>query len=497
MITQLHTPGQAASWLRARVTRSLSTDSRKVGAGDGFIAWPGAAVDARQYVEGALDSGAGACLVELSGMEAYGFTDKKIAAYAGLKSAAAPIAAAYYQEPSRQLQTIAITGTNGKTSTAWWLAQALGKLNRKCGVVGTLGMGMPGAMAFNGMTTPDPVLLQQQLRCFVDGGVTACAIEASSIGIAEHRLDATQLQVAVFTNFTQDHLDYHGSMQAYWAAKASLFTWPGLQAAVINMDDAKGHELNLLLKNASMDVWTVAIEQPARLQGQAIEQHGDALRFTVVEGDERQLVTTSAIGQYNVANLLGVIGVLRALGVSLKDAAKACSYLSAVPGRLDTLNQAGKPLVVVDYAHTPDAIEKVLLALQPVAKARGGQLWCVFGCGGDRDASKRSLMATVAQKNADRLVITSDNPRSENPAAIISQMLRGLTVNSTVHVQADRAMAIAQTLARAQPCDVVLLAGKGHEAYQETGGIQHPFDDMHHAQAALDLHRPRVAGATR
>lgn len=486
MITQLHTPQQAANWLHARVHGSLITDSRHVKAGDGFIAWPGAAVDARQYVGAVLKAGAGACLVESGGVKAYGFVDENIATYPDLKAAAAPIAAAYYGDPSKQLQTIAITGTNGKTSTAWWLAQALGKLDCKCGVVGTLGIGVPGAMVFNGLTTPDPVLLQQQLRRFVDEDFAACVIEASSIGIAEQRLDATQLQVAVFTNFTQDHLDYHGAMSAYWAAKESLFTWPGLQSAVINVDDAKGRALNLLLTTSSIDVWTVAIDEPARLQAEAIQQHAGRLSFTVLEGDERRTVSTSAIGLYNVSNLLGVLGALRALGLPLKDAAIACCNLSAVPGRLNTLSQTGQPLVVIDYAHTPDAIEKVLLALKPVAQARGGQLWCVFGCGGDRDALKRPLMAATAQKNADQIVLTSDNPRSENPAAIISQMLLGLTHSDSVRVQVDRGLAIAEALASAKPADVVLLAGKGHENYQEIGAVKQPFDDLHHAQLALD-----------
>ena len=492
---QLHTPQEAASWLHARVTGSLTTDSRHVKTGDGFIAWSGAATDARQYVSGVLKAGAGACLVEMSGIETYGFVDAKIAAYSGLKAAAAPIAAAYFGEPSKQLQTIAITGTNGKTSTAWWLAQALGKLGRKCGVVGTLGIGMPGAMVFNGLTTPDPVLLQQQLRRFVDDGFAACAIEASSIGIAEQRLDATRLQVAMFTNFTQDHLDYHGTMQAYWDAKASLFDWPGLQSAVINVDDARGRDLSARLKDVSIDVWTVAIHEPAKLMAEAIEQHAGALSFVVVEGAVRHAVTTNAIGLYNVSNLLGVVGALRALGLTLEEAAKACCNLPAVPGRLNTLSQPGKPLVVIDYAHTPDALEKVLLALQPVAQARGGRLWCVFGCGGDRDASKRPLMAAIAQTNADQIVVTSDNPRSENPASIISQILLGLTHSESVRVQADRALAIAQTLASALPGDVVLLAGKGHENYQEVRGIKQPFDDMRHAQAALDL-RQQHAGVS-
>ncbi len=496
MITQLHTPQEAASWLHARVTGSITTDSRKVRAGDGFIAWPGAANDARQYVDNALKIGAAACLVEMSGLDAYGFVDAKIAAYPGLKAAAASIAAAYFEEPSQQLQTVAITGTNGKTSSAWWLAQALGKLGRPCGLVGTLGIGTPGAMVFNGLTTPDPVLLQQQLRRFVDDGFVACAIEASSIGMTEHRMDATQLKVAVFTNFTQDHLDYHGSMQAYWQAKAALFAWPGLKSAVINVDDDKGRDLSLKLNGAGMDVWTVAIHEPARLQAQAIVQHADAMSFVVVEGDDRYTVTAHAIGLYNVSNLLGVMGALRTLGVPLADAAKACSELSAVPGRLNTVSQAGKPLVVIDYAHTPDAIEKVLLALQPVAKNRGGQLWCVFGCGGDRDPKKRPLMAATAQKNSDMVVVTSDNPRSENPASIISQILLGLTHSESVHVQADRALAIVQTLASAQPEDVVLLAGKGHENYQEVMGSKHPFDDMHFAQNGLDLRQPRAGAAS-
>ena len=484
MITHLHTPREAANWLRTRVTGSLYADSRSVKSGDGFIAWPGAARDARQYVGSVLDAGANACLVDSDGVEKYEFANEKMASYAHLKTAAALIASAYFEEPSKQLQAVAITGTNGKTSTAWWLTHALSKLNRKCGMVGTLGIGMPGAIVFNGLTTPDPVLLQQQLRRFVDVGYTACAIEASSIGIAEHRLDGMHFQVAVFTNFTQDHLDYHGSMQNYWAAKASLFNWPGLQSAVINIDDAKGLDL-MQLKASSMDVWTVAINTPARLQAQAIEQHTGSLTFEVVEGSQRVKVATPAIGLYNVSNLLGVMGAMRALGVPLADAARASCDLPAVPGRLNTLGEPGTPLVVIDYAHTPDALEKVLLALRPVAQAKRGQLWCVFGCGGDRDASKRPLMAQAAHKNADHIVVTSDNPRSENANSIIDQILLGVKNRDSVHVQIDRALAIAHTIANAKPEDVVLLAGKGHEDYQEIGGVKLPFEDQRHAQAAL------------
>ena len=226
MKSQLHSPEQAARWLRQEVAGKLWTDSRKVGAGDGFVAWPGAATDARQYVGMVLEAGASACLVEEAGVANFGFVDKKVACYKDLKAAAAHIAAAYFEKPSEQLQVIAVTGTNGKTSTTWWLAQALGKLGRRCGIVGTLGIGTPDAMVFNGLTTPDPVLLQQQFRHFADQGFTACALEASSIGITEQRLDATRIQVAVLTNFTQDHLDYHGSMSTYWDAKKKLFEWP-------------------------------------------------------------------------------------------------------------------------------------------------------------------------------------------------------------------------------------------------------------------------------
>lgn len=491
----LQSPQHAAAWLRERVVGSLWTDSRKVAAGDGFIAWPGAATDARQYVGKVLAAGARACLVEDKGFEDYGFSDARIASYADLRSAAAPIAAAYFEEPSRHLKVVAVTGTNGKTSTTWWLAQALAKLGHPCGIVGTLGIGIPDAMVFNGLTTPDPVLLQQQLRHFVDLGFTACALEASSIGIAERRLDATSISVAVFTNFSQDHLDYHGSMQRYWDTKKGLFQWPGLKAAVLNIDDAKGAQLEAELAGSDVDVWTISISGTARLRAETVVQGPFGLIFDVVEGAARHSVSTGMIGLYNVVNLLGVLAAMRALGLPLGEAAAACEGLSHVPGRLETVVVEGLPLVVIDYAHTPDALEKVLATLRPIAHGRAGRLWCVFGCGGDRDTTKRPLMAAVAQKHADRIVVTSDNPRGESPAAIISQILLGMTHDASVYVEADRAQAIAKAVALAQPGDVVLLAGKGHENYQETGGIKHPFSDRTQAESALAL-RPESGAAS-
>ncbi|MGE4240930.1 UDP-N-acetylmuramoyl-L-alanyl-D-glutamate--2,6-diaminopimelate ligase [Ramlibacter sp.] len=474
-------PRDAAEWLQARIAGTLWCDSRKVGAGDGFIAWPGAAVDGRKFVPDALRQGARAVLVEAEGAEAYGFADDAVASYRGLKAATGPIAAEFFGRPSERIDVFAVTGTNGKTTTAWWLAQAL-----RGGVIGTLGTGTPPDIEFTGLTTPDPVLLQGQFDRFAKDGLKACAIEASSIGIVERRLDGTRIPVAIFTNFTQDHLDYHGSMEAYWQAKLALFRWPGLRAAVVNVDDEKGVELASALEATKLDVWTLSCMRDARLRALDIGYGNEGLAFTIAEGAERHALQTRLIGQYNVSNLLGVIGALRAHGVPLREAVDACRELLPVPGRMDRLGAEGGPVVAIDYAHTPDALDKALQALRPLAQQRGGQLWCVFGCGGDRDATKRPLMAAVAEKNADRVVVTSDNPRSEKPEAIISQILLGLSHHRCVQVEADRGRAIAETLSAAGAQDVVLVAGKGHEDYQEIAGVKHPFSDKERAQAALE-----------
>lgn len=493
-MVELHTPAQAAEWLRQQVRGGLQTDSRKVSAGDGFIAWPGAATDGRQYVASALAQGAAACLVERTGVESYRFESDAVASYAGLKAASGPIAAAYYEQPSQQLSVLAVTGTNGKTSTSWWLAQALSALRPAipCGLVGTLGVGRaPGAgsgggVVSTGLTTPDPVLLQQTFRHFVDEGLQACAIEASSIGIEERRLDGTRIRTAIFTNFTQDHLDYHGSMAAYWQAKAALFDWPGLRAAVVNIDDEKGAELAEQLAARPLELWTVSCrDEPARLCARDIRFEGQGLCFAVVEGEATCDLATQVVGSYNVSNLLGVIAAMRSLGVPLVDAVAACRDLHPVPGRMECLGGEAQPLVVVDYAHTPDALAQVLQALRPLAEQRRGALWCVFGCGGDRDPIKRPLMGAVAGQHADQVVLTSDNPRGEKPEAIISQILLGLEGHRAVGVQGDRARAIADTVQQAAAQDIVLVAGKGHEDYQETAGVRLPFSDRAEVERAL------------
>ncbi len=492
MSTVLHTPAQAFEWLRHRGATGLHADSRRLTAGDAFLAWPGAASDGRRFVPAALAAGASACLIEHEASEQAGLDlqDERIATYAGLKAAASVIASTFYGHPSAQLQMMAVTGTNGKTSTAWWLAQALTAAGRPCALVGTLGLGDPGKLQSQGLTTPDPLLLQQHLRQWVEAGRRACAIEASSIGLAEWRLEGLQIHTALFTNFTQDHLDYHGTMHAYWQAKARLFDWPGLRAAVLNIDDPKGAELaSYLAGRAGLDLWTVSIGGPARLRAQDVRTVDAGTSFEILEGQQSCAVQVPAAGRYNVSNLLGVVAGLRSLGLSLSEAGAACDHLTAVPGRMESLGGSGEPLVVVDYAHTPDALEQVLRALGPVADGRGGQLWLVVGCGGDRDRLKRPLMAAVGERQADRLVLTSDNPRSESPSAILKDMVAGLQYPDRAVLEDDRERAIALAVGQSAVDDVVLVAGKGHEDYQEIQGRRQPFSDRQVVRNALQARR--------
>ncbi len=484
----------ALGWLAQRGVRALATDSRRVGPGDAFIAWPGYATDARQFVPQALAAGAVACLVEAEGAATDTALDRPdVAALAGLKANTGVLASGFLGAPSKRLEVIAVTGTNGKTSTAWWVAQALSSLGRRCGLIGTLGVGEPpsplqaSAITFTGMTTPDPVTVQAVFKRFADAGFKACAIEATSIGIAEHRLAGTKIDIALFTNFTQDHLDYHGSMDAYWQAKARLFAWPGLRAAVVNVDDPQGASLARALQETALDLWTYSVGGSSRLCASKLGYDGGGIGFELREGEARVTVKTQMIGDYNVANLLATIGALRAAGVSLADAAAACALLTPVPGRMQRLaSDATGPQVVVDYAHTPDALEKTLRALQPFAAERGGALWCVFGCGGNRDAGKRPLMGALAQRLAQRVVITSDNPRFEAPAFILLQIVAGLAGDQQrVKVIEDRRAAIAHAVRHAGAHDVILVAGKGHEDYQDVRGEKLHFSDVEEAAAAL------------
>ena len=506
-VTLFRDVDETLAWLRRVAPQAvLRTDSRQVLSGDVFIAWPGLAQDGRRHVPAALAAGAAACLVEADGIEAFDFgADARIAALPALKASTAPLAAAWHGHPSRLLDVVATTGTNGKTSTAWWLAQALSLAGRRCGVVGTLGVGEPPSrvapearVISTGLTTPDPVTLQRALRDFAARGFAACAMEASSIGVTEHRLDAMKIDVALFTNFTPDHLDYHGSMAAYWQAKRALFDWPGLRAAVINIDDPQGAILaDELRAEGRLEVWTCSTRpsaRPARLQAGDLRYDGAGLCLLLTEEAGAPVeVRTGLIGDYNAANVVGVIGVLRALGLPLAQVAALAADFTPVPGRMQRVEPpAGAtdlPQVVVDYAHTPDALEKALQALRPFAQARGGRLWCVFGCGGNRDATKRPVMGRIAQALADEVVLTSDNPRSEDPMAILQEMRGGIPALDAdrAFVNADRREAIRQAVSMARPGDVVLVAGKGHETYQEISGVKHPFDDAAVLKETLEL----------
>ncbi len=500
-LQQLGSVPAALSWLVRQGARGLVTDSRRLTPGDAFIAWPGMVHDARQHVRPALETGAAACVIEAEGAEMLGLDDLRVAAMDGLKANAGPLASAFFGVPSARLSVIAITGTNGKTSTAWWTAQALSALGRRCGIVGTLGVGAvpdpgdaaPAALVSTGLTTPDPVTLQRAFKRFADEGFAACAIEASSIGLVEERLSGTHIEVAVFTNFTQDHLDFHGSMDDYWRAKAGLFDWPGLRAAVLNVDDPQGVQLQDMLDGSPIDIWTYAATPiaSARLCARDVRYLDDGLAFELVEpGSPTVSLRSGLIGDYNVSNLLAVVATLRALGVTLAHAARACALLTSAPGRMQRVHPGvtgatALPEVLVDYAHTPDALEKALRALQPLAAGRGGALWCVFGCGGNRDAGKRPLMGAIAQRCAQQVLVTSDNPRDEVPGAIIAAIVAGMAEQPAPLVIEDRHAAIAHAVRQAQPNDVVLIAGKGHEDYQEIAGVRHPFDDLVEARAAL------------
>ena len=502
----------ALAWLRAHGARALVADSRRVRPGDAFVAWPGAATDARRYVSAALQAGAVAALVEAEGLQpwldgAAWPPAAPVAALADLKACAGPLASAFWGHPSRRVPLVAVTGTNGKTSTAWWSAQALAAADCDAGLIGTLGIGRPGGrLEPTGLTTPDPITLQGALAAFVAEGAEAVVLEVSSIGLEERRLDGAHVHTAVFTNLTQDHLDYHGTMEAYWAAKRRLFDWPGVRAAVVCVDDPWGQRLAAQLQPraqaGALDLWTYGLQSahPARLTVAALEWLPGGMRLQVAQdGAARAAWTLPLLGAHNAANVLAVVAVLRAQGLDWPVVQAAVAALTPVPGRMqpawDPADGAADdlPQVLVDYAHTPDAVEQALRALRPLAQARGGRLWCVLGCGGDRDPSKRAPMAAAAEAWADRVVLTSDNPRSEDPHRIIAQMVEGLVNPARAVLEPDRAAAIDWVVQQAEPRDVVLLAGKGHETYQEIAGVRHPFNDVQQARAALRRRREAQA----
>jgi len=469
----------------------LSADSRRVRPGDVFVAFPGAQADGRDFIAQAVANGAAAVIAEAGrGATArVGAHDAPIVEVAGLAALSGEIAHLVYGRPSEHLWLAGVTGTNGKTSVSQWIAQAMNALQHRCAVIGTLGNGFLDSLDESPNTTPDAITLHAALAGFVARGADACAMEVSSIGLDQGRVNGAVFDVAVFTNLTRDHLEYHGTMEKYAAAKELLFVAPRLAAAVLNLDDPVGAGLAAKLKGrAGTRIRTIGYTLAGADSGGAEEMlHAENLRMGAagVEFDLHGVhFTAPVVGRFNVSNLLAVIGALLTRNERLEDIAVALRRLQPPPGRMQALGGVDQPLIVVDYAHTPDALEKALGVLRETAAVRGGRLICVFGCGGERDPGKRPQMGAIAGRLADRVVITSDNPRREDPQAIIDDILAGLQRAPAVEV--DRGRAIAAAVADADRRDVILLAGKGHEPYQEIAGVRHPFSDIDAAKSALE-----------
>jgi UDP-N-acetylmuramoyl-L-alanyl-D-glutamate--2,6-diaminopimelate ligase len=491
------------AWLSAFPAIQLTSDSRSITAGDVFIAYPGDEADGRRYISDAIERGAAGVVYEA---EDYAWQHADAVphlAITGLKNAAGYIANAYYGHPDAPMLTVAVTGTNGKTSTAYWLGAALSRVRgTPSAVIGTLGVGVfqkgeSRSFDVTGYTTPDAVLLQRKLVGVKQSHATSLAIEASSIGLDQGRMNGLHVDVALFTNLTRDHLDYHSDMQAYEASKRALFDWDGLKQAVINLDDPVGIRFaeHTVARGVPVTGYTLADATVAGvtvLRVTAVKNTHTGTVFQVDSPLGGGQIKTQLVGQFNVSNVLGILGVLLGQGASWDTAVSVIGGLTSVPGRMEQIGGHDAPLIVIDYAHTPDALKKALEALRQVAQQRGGKLWCMFGCGGDRDPGKRPQMGRVSEL-ADHVILTSDNPRSEDPASIIEQIRSGMQTQEP-QIQADRASAILWAVRHAGKQDVVLLAGKGHEAYQEIGGKKKPFLDADHAALAFAARATKMGG---
>jgi len=457
----------------------LTADSRAVKMGSIFVAYPGTAQDGRAYIADAISRGATAVLWEREGFEWDERWEVPNLGIDGLRGRISEIAGHVYGNPSETLWMAGVTGTNGKTSVSQWIAAALDAMGRRSAVIGTLGNGLVGERVEAKNTTPDPIVLQRLLADYLRRGARNVAMEVSSHGLDQGRVAGIRFDCAVFTNLTRDHLDYHRTMDAYAEAKSRLFDAEGLTHRVVNVDDDWGASLS---QRHGPDVITYGISKGARLRASRLGLSEAGVRFHVDSEWGDGEVHAAVLGGFNVSNLCAVIGTLLAAGLTLDEAIGAVSALKPVPGRLERLGGGAVPLVVVDYAHTPDALEKALEALRPTVAA-GHKLACVFGCGGDRDPGKRPIMGRAAARLADEVIVTSDNPRSENARAIIDQVLSG--IDRPAEAIEDRQVAIFSAVHHARPGDVVLIAGKGHETYQEIAGVRHPFSDREVAGAAL------------
>ncbi len=466
------------------VIRGLVLDSRHVEPGDAFVAIAGFGAHGLGFVEQAQAAGASAILFEPPAPAEFDVPADAIAV-PGLRARMGEMADRFHARPSRDMSMVGVTGTNGKTSTVQLLAQAWHLRGLRAASIGTLGAGLYGQVVPTGFTTPLVLQMHALLAQLRDAGAKAVAMEVSSHALDQGRVDAVHFDVAVFTNLTRDHLDYHGDMAGYGAAKARLFAWPELQAAVVNLDDAFGREL---MAQLPQDLRAIGLssrdEARASVRASNLNLDANGIAFDLIVENDSYGVQSKLLGRFNVDNLLAVAGALHALGDAPGDIARTLSRLQPIHGRMNRLGGDGqRPLVVIDYAHTPDALEQALSSLRDHASAR---VICVFGCGGERDVGKRPLMAACAERLADRVIVTDDNPRGEDGDAIVADILAGFAKPDSVIVQRDRAQAIARAIGEAGADDIVLIAGKGHEPYQEVAGVRHEFDDTAVARQYLE-----------
>jgi UDP-N-acetylmuramoyl-L-alanyl-D-glutamate--2,6-diaminopimelate ligase len=475
--------------------RRLVNDSRAVRPGDTFVAYPGHARDGRDYIAQAVANGAASVLWEQAGFRWN--TRWRVAnlGVRGLRHHAGGIASRLHGLPSRRLQVIGVTGTNGKTTCSQWIAQALTRCGRRCAVIGTLGYGLRAPLRPLVNTTPDALWLHAQLAEFAQRGAQAVAMEVSSIGLDQDRVAGVEFDTALFTNLSRDHLEYHRTMRRYQEAKARLFAWETLKHAVVNLDDDFGAELARRIRRPGLDVigYRFGAARGGQVSGAHLVSGAQGVSFDVKTPWGAARVTGPVPGRHNASNLLGILAVLLAGGIPLRRAVPALAALKPLPGRLQRLGGGARPLVFVDYAHSPDALEHALTTLrelliqpEPPATRHPPRLICVFGCGGDRDRGKRPRMGRIAARLADRVVVTSDNPRSEDPAEIIGAIVAGVSGGACgIEIEPDRRAAILRAVAEARRGDIVLVAGKGHETYQEIRGVRHPFLDAAVAREAL------------
>ncbi len=487
----------------------VTSTSREARRGFAFLAYPGAVRDGRDFINDAVERGASAVLYDTHDFVWNAGWKVPHLGVPNLKDHASQIAGHVYGHPAEALWMTGVTGTNGKTSVSQWIAAGMELAGRNSAVIGTLGNGIIGKNAAelqaSDNTTPDAVALQRMLRDYLRAGATACAMEVSSHGLDQGRVTDIKFDCAIFTNLTRDHLDYHGTMEAYGAAKARLFEMRGVKHAVINVDDPFGATLAQKLgDHASVGLIRTSMRQNggfADLTAQSIAVSPGGLSFDVTGKFGTAHVESEILGAFNVSNLLAVIGGLIASGLRLTQAAEIVGRLSPVPGRMQTVRpiggQTNKPLVVVDYAHTPDALEKALSTISAIVPEHG-RLISVFGCGGDRDRGKRPQMGAISARYADLTIITSDNPRTENPAAIIADIEAGIgargdagakTTSAAWRAVANRHQAIFEALNEANAGDIVVIAGKGHETYQSVGDAKLHFSDVDVAQEALTAWR--------